>query len=97
MSLAAGLMLFLGGKLGLMDRWPSSRLINNLGRTSYSLFLIHYPVLIIVTTWWVAFDWSSPRQADAGLVVSYVASLVAAEMFFRTVEVPAVQLSRQFS
>jgi peptidoglycan/LPS O-acetylase OafA/YrhL len=96
-SLAAGLKLFFGGKLGLMERWPASRLIDNLGRTPYSLFLIHFPVLIVVTIWWVACDWSSSRQSAAGLVVSYLASLAAAEVFFGTVEAPAVQLSRKFS
>lgn len=87
-SLVAGLTLFFGDKLGLMERWPAGRLIENLGRTSYSLFLIHYPVLIAVTTWWVAFDWSSPRQAGAGLLVSYLASLAVAEVFYRAVEAP---------
>jgi peptidoglycan/LPS O-acetylase OafA/YrhL len=93
-SLATGLVLFVGGESGLMDRWPTSRAMGYLGRTSYSLFLIHFPVLVAVSTLWVWFAWTSRWSAVSGLAVAYIASLVVAEVAYRTVEAPATRLSR---
>ena len=45
LALATGLVLFFGGKVGALSRWPSNRVVAFMGRTSYSLFLIHFPVL----------------------------------------------------
>jgi peptidoglycan/LPS O-acetylase OafA/YrhL len=95
-SLLIGLVLFGGGRSGLMERWPASRLVAYLGRTSYSLFLIHYPVLIAVSSLWVRFGWSGRSSAIAGLIVVYAASLLVADLFFRAVEAPATLLARKF-
>jgi peptidoglycan/LPS O-acetylase OafA/YrhL len=96
-SLLTGLVLFLGGKFGLMERWPASRVVSYLGRTSYSLFLIHFPVLVLVLTLWARFDWTSPWAAMTALVVAYIASLMAADIFYRAIEAPAARSSRRFS
>jgi peptidoglycan/LPS O-acetylase OafA/YrhL len=97
MSLSVGLLLYVGGKLGFMDRWPRSRIVASSGRTSYSLFLLHFPVFVVVSTIWVRLDWSRPWEATAALLVAYAASLAAAELFYRGIETPAVRLSRSIS
>jgi len=96
-ALITGIVLFLGGKLGIMERWPASRLVGYLGRTSYGLFLIHFPVLIVVSTVWVRMDWATQGMAIAGLIVAYVASLAVAHVFHRAIELPAARLSRKFA
>ena len=96
-TLACGFVLFLGGKVGFMDTWPKSRVISYFGRTSYSLFLVHFPVLLVVATIWTQLHWQSPRQAVAGLAVAFVLSLAVSDLFFRAVEKPADRLSRRFS
>jgi peptidoglycan/LPS O-acetylase OafA/YrhL len=95
--MVTGLFLFLGDKLGLLNSWPRSRLVAYLGRTSYSLFLIHFPVLVVVETAWARLGRTSPWDAVAGLCVAYVASLVAAALLYAAVEAPAATLSRRFS
>ncbi len=97
LALATGLVLFIGGKVGVLSRWPPNRVVAFLGRTSYSLFLIHFPVLVLVATFWVQQEWTSSSAAMAGLVVAYIASLGAATLFYRFVEVPATRLSRRFA
>lgn len=92
-ALLTGTGLYVGIKLDLIGRWPASRVLGYLGRTSYSLFLVHYPVLIVVETLWLALGWTSPMVAVAGLIAAYLASLLVADVFFRAVETPAVQLS----
>lgn len=96
-TLLTGLVLFSGGKFGIMDRWPKSRIFDFLGRTSYSLFLVHFPVLVLVATLWTWLGWTDPWIAVAGLMVAYVASLAASFAFHRVVEVPADRLIRSFN
>ncbi len=94
-SLLTGLALFGGGTLGLMDRWPTSRVVAYLGRTSYSLFLVHFPVFVVVSTLWAHFDWSSPWPTAMGLLAAYVASLIVADVFYRAIEAPTARLARK--
>jgi peptidoglycan/LPS O-acetylase OafA/YrhL len=96
-SLAAGLVLFWAGRLGLLERWPASRVISYLGQTSYSLFLVHFPVLVVVSTAWVRLDQTSVSDARIGLAIAYVTSLATADLFYRAVEAPAARLSHRFS
>ena len=80
-----------------MKRWPKSRVIAYLGQTSYSLFLVHFSVFVVVSALWVWLDIDSPWGARAGLLAAYVASLAAADVFYRTIEAPSTRLSRKFS
>lgn len=95
-TLGSGLVLFAGGKYGFMSTWPESRVVGFMGRTSYSLFLVHYPVMIMVATMWTLLDWMTPTLALVGLFVSYFLSIAAAAVFFRLVESPATKLSNRF-
>jgi peptidoglycan/LPS O-acetylase OafA/YrhL len=97
LALGTGLVLFFGGKLGALGRWPTNRAVAFMGRTSYSLFLIHFPVLIIVATLWEQQEWTSPMGAVAGLMFAYVVSIGAATLFYRCVEEPSTRFSRRFA
>jgi peptidoglycan/LPS O-acetylase OafA/YrhL len=92
-ALAIAVVLFSASKLALMERWPRNRLIARLGLTSYSLFLVHFPVLVFVSTIWSRLGYSTVTSAVVASVAAYVASLAAAELFYRLVETPAVALA----
>ncbi len=96
-SLVTGLVLFAGGKLGIMKRWPSSRAVQYLGRTSYSLFLIHFSVLVVVATVWAQQERTTPWDSLTACFAAYLASLVVADLFYRAVEIPTAQLSRRLA
>jgi peptidoglycan/LPS O-acetylase OafA/YrhL len=69
-------------------------LVNSLGKISYSVFLVHFPVCLVVNA---AFTEFVPAQAylqAAGTLFAWVASLVAGMAFFYRVELP---LGRFFS
>jgi peptidoglycan/LPS O-acetylase OafA/YrhL len=89
-----GLLLFLAEKTGFSTRWPKSRWIALMGRVSYSLFLVHFPVLVLVSATWARLGWSSPPAAIAGLLTAFVGSVAAAFAFHRLVEEPAAALAR---
>jgi len=92
-ALAIAVVLFSASKLALMERWPQSRLIARLGLTSYSLFLVHFPVLVFVSTILSRLGYTTVTSAVVASVAAYVASLAAAELFYRLVESPAVALA----
>jgi peptidoglycan/LPS O-acetylase OafA/YrhL len=94
-ALIVGLLLFLAGKTGFGARWPRARWVSRLGRVSYSLFLVHFPVLVLVSSVWARLGWSSPLAALAGLLVAFATSVAAAFAFHRFVEEPAAALSRR--
>jgi peptidoglycan/LPS O-acetylase OafA/YrhL len=93
-TLVTGLVLLIGGKTGFNSRWFNNPIMSFLGRTSYSLFLVHFPVLVVVATIWARAEWVSPEAAMIALVVAYLASLGVAALFYRAVELPAARLSQ---
>lgn len=97
LALATGVVLFAGGKLGMMSRWPNNRVVAFMGRTSYSLFLIHFPVLVVVATLWEQLEWTTPMGAVVGLAVAYGLSILVATVFYYLVEEPAARLGRRFA
>ena len=95
-SLVTGLALFFAGKYGLMERWPASRAICYQGRTSYSLFLLHFPVMVVVCALWARFELDGSGSVAAALILAYVASVLLAAGFHHAIEMPAARLARRF-
>lgn len=95
-AVVVGLLLFVAMKSGFGNRWPESRLIARLGRASYSLFLVHFPVLVIVAGLWERLGWTSPIAAIAGLLTAFISSLAASFAFHHFIELPAASLARKW-
>lgn len=93
---AVGLLLFSGDRFGFVSSWPRHRPIAWLGQISYSLFLVHFPVLVLVGALWTRLGWNEPLNAVAGLIFAFLLSLVAAALFHRWIEAPAGRLARRF-
>jgi peptidoglycan/LPS O-acetylase OafA/YrhL len=85
---AAGtvLLVLVAERWGLLRRWPDHRVVNYLAQISYSLFLIHFPVLLVINAWGVQRLTTSAASAVIGLVVAYVASLLAGILLYHAVE-----------
>ena len=70
-----------------LRHWPGSRVVGYLGQISFSLFLIHFPVCLVVSGW--LSQWPlTPVQAFAGMVAAWAASLLLAVAFHHLVERP---------
>jgi peptidoglycan/LPS O-acetylase OafA/YrhL len=95
-SLVTGSVLYLAGRAGWLERWPDHPLVRFQARTSYSLFLLHFPVLIVIAAVWERYDWDWRGSTALALVLAYLASVLAAAAFYRTVEAPAARLARRF-
>jgi peptidoglycan/LPS O-acetylase OafA/YrhL len=78
---ATAVALVLAQRYGWLGRWPRSRAVDKLGSVSYSLFLIHFPVCLVVTAWWYRNLPVDPWWSLFGMGVAYVASMIAAFVF----------------
>ncbi len=93
-------VLLAGSRRRLSWRWLSSAPISWLGRISYSVFLIHYPVALLVGTL-VACLWPGDIAASAaGLGITWLLSLAAGTLLHNAVErragLRALRLFRPF-
>ncbi len=75
------LLLAVAGQRGWLTSWPKSKLIQRLGETSYSLFLVHFPVSLLITAYWSSRLPPDPWLSLAGMAVCYLASLAVAFPF----------------
>jgi peptidoglycan/LPS O-acetylase OafA/YrhL len=94
-AVVIGLLLFGTVKSGLATSWPKSRLVAKLGSVSYSLFLVHFPVLVMIATVWEKLGWTSPSLAVTGLLTALLASIATSLVFHRYIELPALGLFRK--
>lgn len=94
---AVGLFLFAAETSGFSARWPRNRVLARLGEVSFSLFLVHFPILVLISTFWARLGWTSPAAASAGLTTAFFCSIAAAFAFHRWIETPASRFARQFS
>lgn len=71
---------------GLIKRWPESRVLAFLGRISFSVFLIHYPVSMLMNAAVQPLFGDHPVANIGGLVVTWILSVAAGAVFYRYVE-----------
>lgn len=97
-ALATGLALW----LALAPRQPGSPLparlgavLSALGRSSYALFLLHYPVLLLGNAIWVVAGGASPAAALALALTVWVLSMGLGLLFERHVEQPLARRLRR--
>lgn len=95
-SVATAALLWLAIERDRLSRWLSDTVSQFLGRVSYSLYLIHTPVLG-ATYVGTATVLGQPTMAKQilGILVTVIVTLVAAEVFHRAIERPAILMSRQ--
>jgi peptidoglycan/LPS O-acetylase OafA/YrhL len=79
------------GRIGSLNwRW-----LQFLGAISYSLYLIHHPIIAATFRVWFMLFHRSPLTEFTGWVASIVACIVAAYLLWRLVERPSIWLARR--
>jgi peptidoglycan/LPS O-acetylase OafA/YrhL len=71
--------------------WRGSAVVAWLGSRSYAIFLVHFPVCLVVNALFTRFVPVEPWPQAIGIVVAWAASLFAGAAFHRGVEAPAMR------
>jgi peptidoglycan/LPS O-acetylase OafA/YrhL len=85
-ALAVALVLAVAARGGWLWRWPDSRFLGWLGRISYSVFLLHFPVCLVANGVFERFSDGSNLAALAASLAAVVLSTAAGAVFHRNVE-----------
>lgn len=83
---AVALMLGLHGQSGALKSWPVPDFLTYLGRISYSIFLVHFPLSLVVNATFFRFFPHQPAIAVFGLILSLCISIIGGALFFKWVE-----------
>ena len=93
-ALATGLVLTAARYFGWISKWPRSSFIRWCAGISYSLFLVHFPVSLVVNALWSSHVPATPWLSLCGMLLAYAMSMLVAVAFHYKVERPLVALGR---
>jgi peptidoglycan/LPS O-acetylase OafA/YrhL len=88
-AVAGGVMLMLGLAKqhdALLENLPLPVFLISLGRISYSIFLVHFPLCLVVNATFFHFFPAHPVANAFGLILAFGVSIVGGALFFRWVE-----------
>jgi peptidoglycan/LPS O-acetylase OafA/YrhL len=91
-AILSGVAIHALGRAGHLGDWFRAGPLQYLGKISYSLFLIHYPVSWAVTTLGHRLTGDHPVAAVGWLLLAFLASVGAAHLLYRFVEAPSLRL-----
>jgi peptidoglycan/LPS O-acetylase OafA/YrhL len=69
-----------------LQRWPRSQWLGYLGKISYSVFLLNFPVALVVNAAFQRFAPADPMWQSAGVLLGWLACNVAGALFYHGVE-----------
>lgn len=90
-------VLFLFGREKIASNSRVWWAINGMGKISYSVFLIHFPVCLVVNAAFTRFVSAEPQWQALGMLTAWSSSLVAGALFHRWVEGPLSRLMQFIS
>lgn len=85
-ALLTALALGISRRGGFMESWPKGKGLAYLGKISYSVFLAHFPVVLVVNAVFSRIAPESPVVNAVGIVFAWAASIAVGAVFFRCVE-----------
>ncbi|WP_439520400.1 acyltransferase family protein [Hydrogenophaga sp.] len=80
---------------GWLTTWPRSRVVAYLGRISYSVFLLNFPVALVVNALFTRYGTLDPVVQTLGVLLAWLACNVAGAAFHHGVEAPLGRLGRR--
>jgi len=92
LALAVALGLGFARRSGVLERWPDDAVLAYLGKISYSVFLVHFPICLLVNSLYAKFGLESASTAAIGMLLAWAGSIGVATVFYRYVESPAATL-----
>lgn len=94
LALAVSLLLFWARTGGWLFTWPNSRLLSYLSKISYSVFLLNFPIALVVNAWFTKFADANVWIQSFGVLVAWMACNAAGALFFVFVEQRTSRLAK---
>jgi len=94
LALAVALVLALSLRKGWLYTWPRSPVLAYLGKISYSVFLLNFPVALVVNAWFTHYGVQDEWLQTAGVLVAWLACNLAGAAFYHLVEQKLSRLGR---
>ncbi len=88
-ALAVALLLAFSRRSGFLETWPNARPLASLGKISYSIFLVHFPVCLLINAFFAQLDQPSITMSILVALIALTASIAAGALFYRWIESPA--------
>ena len=85
-ALIVAIALGLARYSGFIESWPKSRIIAWLGQISYSVFLVHYPICLVINGLFERFVPHTPEIQFAGMCLAWLASIGGGALFHSQIE-----------
>ncbi len=92
LALATSLALVAACRWGVRFPGQNSTASMFLGRISYAVFLIHFPVCLVVNAAFTRFAPALPEMQAVGMLLAWAASIAVGAAFHRWIEVPLASL-----
>ena len=92
LALAVAITLGIGRYTGFIESWPKSRLLGWLGQISYAVFLVHFPVCMVVNGLFDKYATHTPGIQMLGVIVAWLLSTGGGAFFYYQVECRAQKL-----
>jgi peptidoglycan/LPS O-acetylase OafA/YrhL len=89
LALLVALALGIGRRTGALQTWPHSRVLAYLGQISYAVFLLNFPVSLLVNALFTRYAPAQPGWQAGGMLLAWLLCNAAGALFYRWVELPA--------
>lgn len=94
LALGVALTLAWAHRSGWLFTWPRSRALGYLGRISYGVFLLNFPVALVVNAWFTRYASPDAWTQTLGVLVAWLACNLAGAAFHHGVEQRLSRLGR---
>ncbi len=94
LALTVALILAWSLRKGWLYTWPRSPVLAYLGKISYSVFLLNFPVALVVNAWFTRYGSADAWVQTAGVLVAWLACNLAGAAFYHFVEQKLSRLGR---
>jgi len=88
-ALAVALLLAFSRRSGLLETWPNAKPLVSLGKISYSIFLVHFPVCLLINAFFAQLSHPTIAMSILVALIALTASITAGALFYRWIESPA--------
>jgi len=85
-ALVVALLLGTTRRSAVLAHWQTPKPLVHLGQMSYSVFLIHFPVCLLINALWIHYLPADPLLGLLGMIVAWGASTLAGSAMYRWVE-----------